>query len=148
MPVTVEQFAQSLIRILNPRPGQPRPDYILVNTFVAAVEQALIPPKNADTGSINGEREPKEEIVMARNSNDPRKVASERVIGLGALDRRIEKAYPARAPKQLRPEPKGYISPDPRPIPGMRPQPDLHPPGPGYSAKNWPQRNPPPRKKG
>ena len=58
MSVTVEQFAQSLIRILNPRPGQPRPDYILVNTFVAAVEQALVPPKNADTRSTNQEREP------------------------------------------------------------------------------------------
>jgi hypothetical protein len=51
MPVTVEQFAQSLIKILNPRPGQPRPDYLLVDNFVAAVQQALLPPKNADAAA-------------------------------------------------------------------------------------------------
>jgi hypothetical protein len=57
MPVTVEQFAQSLIKILNPRPGQPRPDYLLVDNFVAAVEQALVPPKNADAAASQ-ERKP------------------------------------------------------------------------------------------
>jgi hypothetical protein len=51
MPVTVEQFAQSLIKILHPRPGQPRSDYLLVDNFVAAVEQALVPPKNADAAA-------------------------------------------------------------------------------------------------
>jgi hypothetical protein len=56
MPVTVEQFAQSLIKILNPRPGQPRPDYLLVDNFVAAVEQALVPPKN--TNAASQERKP------------------------------------------------------------------------------------------
>ena len=59
MSVTVEQFAQSLIKILNPRPGQPRPDYLLVDNFVAAVQQALVPPKNADARSSIEETEPK-----------------------------------------------------------------------------------------
>jgi len=59
MSITVEQFAQSLIKILNLGPGQPRPDYLLVNNFVAAVQQALVPPKNANARSTNEEREPK-----------------------------------------------------------------------------------------
>jgi hypothetical protein len=32
------------------------------------------------------------------NKNDPRKIASERVISLAVVDKRRKKAYPAKAP--------------------------------------------------
>jgi hypothetical protein len=78
--------------------------------------------------------------------NWSRKIVAERPLSFAKLDRRMEKAYPVKAPADPpRREPQGFIAPDPREVRPMRPQPDLREPGPGYSARNWPQRNPPPR---